>query len=141
MNQLLKKIILEKIKNPKPVDNKALNPVYNLLKSEKFSENKNETFNSLEKNTYEHLILSCSKKLLDNYYKLYDIEQEKYIENLYKFLNESLSVKEINIFISHLNEAKNIIDSVNIEKNEKIFTIFLDKLFILTERKSINYLL
>jgi len=130
-----------KIKNPKPADNKTLNPVYNLLKSEKLSENKNETFNSLEKNTYEHLILSCSKKLLDNYYKLYDIEQEKYIENLYKFLNESLSVKEINIFISHLNEAKNIIDSVNIEKNEKIFTIFLDKLFILTERKSINYLL
>jgi hypothetical protein len=130
-----------KIKNPKPADNKTLNPVYNLLKSEKLSENKNETFNSLEKNTFEHLILSCSKKLLDNYYKLYDIEQEKYIENLYKFLNESLSVKEINIFISHLNEAKNIIDSVNIEKNEKIFTIFLDKLFILTERKSINYLL
>jgi hypothetical protein len=130
-----------KIKNPKPVDNKALNPVYNLLKSEKFSENKNETFNSLEKNTYEHLIISSSKNLLTNYYKLYDTEQEKHIENLYKFLNESLSVKEINLFISHLNEAKNIIDSVNIEKNEKIFTMFLDKLFILTERKSITYLI
>lgn len=129
-----------KIKNPKPTDNKTLNPVYNLLKSEKLSENKNETFNSLEKNTYEQLILSSSKKLLTNYYKLYDIEQEQYIETLYKFMNESLSVKEINLFISHLNEAKNIIDSINIEKNEKIFTMFLDKLFILTERKSIIYL-
>lgn len=130
-----------KLKNPKPVDNKTLNPLYNLLKSEKLSENKNETYNSIEKITYEQLILSASKKLLDNYYKIYDIEQEKNIENLFIFMNESLSVKEINLFIAHLNEAKNIIDSSNIEKNEKIFTMFLDKLFILTERKSNNYLM
>ena len=130
-----------KLKNPKPVDNKTLNPLYNLLKSEKLSENKNETYNSIEKITYEQLILSASKKLLDNYYKIYDIEQEKNIENLFIIMNESLSVKEINLFIAHLNEAKNIIDSSNIEKNEKIFTMFLDKLFILTERKSNNYLM
>ena len=127
-----------KIKNPKPTDNKLINPVYSLLKSEKLSENKNETFNSLEKIAYETLIITASKKMLDNYYKIYDQEQEKNIENLYTFINESLLTKEINIFITFLNEAKNIIDLSTVEKNEKIFSLFLDKLFNLTQRKSKN---
>ena len=102
-----------KIKNPKPTDKNMLNPLYNLLKSEKLSENKNETFNSIEKSSYDELIISSSKNLSDNYYNIYDQEQEKHIESLYLFLNESLSTKEI----------------------DKIFTMFLDKLLVMTERK------
>ena len=62
------------VKNPKKVSDDKLSPIYNLLKSEKLADNKNESLNIIEKNDYESILNEYSKQMLLNYYNTVNTE-------------------------------------------------------------------
>jgi hypothetical protein len=127
-----------KAKNPVKENKNKVSPIYNLLKSEKFVESKNEKFNIEEKMDYETIISEGSKNLLLNYFKIYEDRTMKLkdLKSLYDFLSDFLSAKELNVFINFLKEAKEMIESEEVEKTEKVFKMFLDKLYHLSSNKS-----
>jgi hypothetical protein len=126
-----------KSKNPQKENKKKLSPIYNLLKSEKLAESINEKLNVQEKYDYETILKESSQSMLMNYYKIYEDKtlKEKEIKNLQDYLQTFYSTKELNNFINHLNEAKKIIDTENVEKTEEVFKMFIDKIYNLSNNK------
>jgi len=124
-------------KNPVKENKNKLSPIYNLLKSEKLAESKNERFNIEEKLDYQNVITEASKTMLLNHFKIYQDKTQKIkdIKSLYEFLTNFLSAKELNIFINELKTARQIIEKEEVEKTEEVFQLFLSKLYNLSTNK------
>ena len=125
-------------KNPVKENKNKLSPIYNLLKSEKLAESKNEKSNIQEKLDYQNIITESSRSMLLNYFKIYqdNSQKSKDLKSLNDFLTNFLSPKELNIFLNQLKTAKEMIEKEEIEKTEEIFQFFLNKIYNLSENKS-----
>lgn len=117
-----------KSKNPKP--KKKESPTSKILLNEKLVDNDLYTVKNFElKQKHTEFIIESAKKLTMRFFKLKNSKLEVEFTKLQKFCKDTFNDNQINTIIKEIQLCKKGLDDHNIEKNESIFKLFLDRLY------------